>query len=132
MRPAALFSLAFLALTPYLAFSDSTENILSTVSNEPATTQAAPTPKANSDNTPKTGGGQSSTKALEIHKPMLSPAWGKVIQYRKEVLNPNSDKNRETLYEFVLQDDQGIIRTATYHESASGDGYWEVLVWDQP
>ncbi len=43
-----------------------------------------------------------------------------------------SDANRETLYEFVFQDDKGVVRTAVYHENASGEGYWEVTVWDLP
>jgi len=71
-------------------------------------------------------------KALFLHKPMPSPSWGKVIQYHREQILALSEKNRETLHEFLFQDDEGIIRTATYHENASGDGYWEVWIWDQP
>jgi len=71
-------------------------------------------------------------KGLEVHRPLLSPAWGRLIQYKKEQILALSEKNRETLHEFVLQDDQGIVRVAIFHESASGEGYWEVYVWDQP
>ena len=72
------------------------------------------------------------SRALMIHRPRPSPAWGKVIQYHRQEVLPLSDKNRETLHEFLFQDDDGVVRTATFHESASGDGYWEVYVWDQP
>lgn len=72
------------------------------------------------------------TKALVVHKPMPSPSWGRVIQYHKVENFVLSDNNRETLYEFLFQDDAGIVRTAVYHENPSGDGYWEVEVWDQP
>jgi hypothetical protein len=72
------------------------------------------------------------SKALVIHKPKPSPAWGKVIQYHREKVLALSDQDSETLHEFVFQDDNGIIRTAIYHENESGDGYWEVWVWDQP
>lgn len=71
-------------------------------------------------------------KALVVHKPKPSPAWGRVIQYRRMENFVLADNQRETLYEFVFQDDAGIVRTATYHENTSGDGYWEVWVWDQP
>lgn len=71
-------------------------------------------------------------KGLEIHRPLLSPSWGRLIQYKKEQILALSEKNRETLHEFVLQDDQGVVRVAIFHESASGEGYWEVYVWDQP
>jgi hypothetical protein len=72
------------------------------------------------------------SKAIVLHKPKPSPAWGKVIQYRQEKVTALSDKDSETLHEFVFQDADGIIRTAIFHENASGDGYWEVWVWDQP
>lgn len=81
---------------------------------------------------PAANHGTGPSKDLVIHKPMPSPSWGKVIQYHREQVLPPSDKNHETLHEFLFQDDQGIIRTAIYHESVSGDGYWEVWVWDQP
>jgi hypothetical protein len=71
------------------------------------------------------------TKALIIHKPMPSPSWGKVVQYHQDQIFALSEKNREILHEFVFQDEDGIIRTATFHENSSGDGYWEVWVWDQ-
>jgi hypothetical protein len=70
--------------------------------------------------------------ALLIHKPMPSSSWGKVIQYRREEIFALSDKNREILHEFLFQDDKGVVRTAVFHENPSGDGYWEVTVWDLP
>jgi len=71
------------------------------------------------------------SKMIEIHKPMPLASWGRVIQYnRKDITLPG--KNRETLHEFLFQDGQGIVRTAIFHENASGDGYWEVWIWDQP
>lgn len=73
-----------------------------------------------------------SSKALLIHKPMPDPAWGRLVQYRKDQIFALSEEQRETLYEFVFQDDRGIIRTAVYHEGSNGSGYWEVMVWDQP
>ena len=69
---------------------------------------------------------------MTVHKPMPDPAWGRVIQYRMERIPALSNKSKETLHEFLFQDEQGIVRTAVFHENASGDGYWEVWVWDQP
>jgi hypothetical protein len=63
---------------------------------------------------------------------MPDPAWGRLVQYRKDQIFALAEDKRETLHEFVFQDDQGIVRTAVYHETASGTGYWEVWVWDQP
>lgn len=71
-------------------------------------------------------------KFVEIHKPLIPASWGKVIQYKKEDNFVLTGQNRETLYEFVFQNAAGIIRTATYHETPDGDGYWEVYVWDNP
>jgi len=84
--------------------------------------------------TPKpltTGKNNNYSNALIIHKPAPDPAWGKIVQYKREQITSISSKEKETIYEFVFQDDQGVIRTAIYHENDSGDGYWEVLVWDQ-
>ena len=74
---------------------------------------------------------QGAAKALVIHKPMPSPSWGKVIQYHRDQIFALTDKNREILHEFLFQDDEGVVRTATFHENADGTGYWEVWVWDQ-
>lgn len=71
-------------------------------------------------------------KFVEIHKPLIPASWGKVIQYKKEANFVLTGQNQETLYEFVFQSATGIIRTATYHETPDGDGYWEVYVWDDP
>jgi hypothetical protein len=72
------------------------------------------------------------SNAIIVHKPALDPTWGKVVQYSQEQAISSTDKSRETLHKFLLQDDKGIVRTATYHENAAGGGYWEVWVWDQP
>jgi len=91
---------------------------------------ATPTPDSTTGAQPVTQQ-YGNTKLLEIHKPMIPTAWGRVLQYKKEVNFALASHNQETLYEFVLQNNDGIIRTATYHESPDGDGYWEVYVWDQ-
>ena len=72
------------------------------------------------------------SKSVVVHKPMPDPTWGKVIQYHHEQNFALAVKSWETLHEFVFQDVKGIVRTATYHETSSGDGYWEVWVWDRP
>jgi hypothetical protein len=95
--------------------------------NASASPTPSPTPKP-SKNVQTYG----SIKALIVHKPLIPPAWGHVIQYHRQENFVLSDNNRETLHEFVLQDDSGVVRTAIYHENPSGEGYWEVMVWDQP
>ena len=70
-------------------------------------------------------------KVLLIHKPMPSQTWGKVIQYHRDQIFALTDKNREILHEFLFQDEEGIVRTAVFHENTEGNGYWEVWVWDQ-
>ena len=72
------------------------------------------------------------SKVIEVHKPMPSPSWGKVLQYHKEKTFNLSEKNQETIHEFLFLDEEGVIRTALFHENASGEGYWEVWIWDQP
>jgi hypothetical protein len=99
--------------------------------NQTPTTPNTPTPLPTST-PPKSENGQNFSKALVIHKPRPSPSWGKVVQYHRDQILALSEKNRETLHEFVFQDENGIVRTAIFHENASGDGYWEVWVWDQP
>jgi hypothetical protein len=91
--------------------------------------QNPPTPTPGS--VAATAPGYSGSKILEIHKPLIPSAWGRVLQYRKEENFVLSGRNQETLFEFVFQNDEGIVRTATYHESADGNGYWEVYVWDE-
>ncbi len=75
---------------------------------------------------------QDTLKTLIIHKPQSDPSWGKVIQYHRELSGGPNDKTREILHEFLFQDNEGVVRTAIFHEDSSGDGYWEVWVWDQP
>jgi hypothetical protein len=96
-----------------------------------ADNSATPTPSALTASQPTTQQ-YGSTKLLEIHKPMIPPAWGRVIQFKKDINFVLVGHDQETLYEFVLETSDGIIRTATYHETSDGDGYWEVYVWDQP
>jgi len=73
-----------------------------------------------------------SSNAIIVHKPATDPSWGKVIQYQQEQAVSNIDRTRETLHKFLFQDSNGIIRVAVFHENTSGNGYWEVWVWDQP
>lgn len=93
----------------------------------PTTTPAKPTPSA--PKAPPQNGNASNV--IFIHKPMPSPSWGRVVQYHRELSQSPSEKSREILHEFLFQDDQGVVRTAIYHESPNGEGYWEVWVWDQ-
>ncbi len=128
-------SLSFLALV--LAFSFPLEGVLAdnsaSISDEASPVpEAASTPQPTPTSETKSNRSPQADQALIIHKPMPSASWGKVIQYRREEIFPLSDNNRETLYEFVFQDDKGIVRTAVYHETPSGEGYWEVTVWDLP
>ena len=76
--------------------------------------------------------GQSYNKALIVHKPMPDPAWGKVVQYRWDQVTDPSSKAREIIYEFVFQDENGVVRVCKYHENDNGEGYWEVYLWDLP
>jgi hypothetical protein len=73
-----------------------------------------------------------SSATLIVHKPATDPSWGKVIQYQQEQAVSNIDRTHETLHKFLFQDSNGIVRVAVYHENASGNGYWEVWIWDQP
>ncbi|HVM32212.1 MAG TPA: hypothetical protein VMU88_03695 [bacterium] len=93
---------------------------------------ASLTPTPTDSNANSAPGAYNSSKVLEIHKPLIPPAWGRVLQYKKEQNFVLSGHNQETLYEFVFQNDEGIVRTATYHETADGNGFWEVYVWDEP
>lgn len=126
--------LLFLALFLFPFSAGGASNDLSTPSSDDktATTAPSPTPESTNRATNTTNHSSGAAKALVIHKPMPSPSWGRVIQYHREENFVLSDKNREILHEFLFQDDNGIVRTAIFHENTSGDGYWEVLVWDQP
>jgi len=95
--------------------------------NSPSTVKPSDTSSQNKQNDSVT-----SNTTITIHKPTTDPAWGKVIQYQQEQAISSTDKTREILHKFLFQDSQGIIRLATFHESTSGNGYWEVWVWDQP
>ena len=117
----------FLALLVFTRSAQAADKEISPASLDDKTVTTTPTPAAKPVS--QTIG---TTKALVVHKPLPSPSWGHVIQYHKVENFVLSDNNRETLYEFLFQDDTGIVRTATYHENPSGDGYWEVEVWDQP
>ncbi len=94
---------------------------------------AAPTPEPTQASIPPIQPkSQSYTKALVIHKPMPDPAWGKVIQYHSEQTVDSETKIKGTIYEFVFQDEKGVVRIANYHEDENGEGYWEVYLWDLP
>lgn len=121
-----------LLLFPFLACSAQTDSKQPTSNDKTVQAVVTPTPKVNSAQANNINRSSSTIKALVVHKPMPSPSWGRVIQYHREENFVLSDKNRETLHEFLFQDDAGVVRTAVYHENASGDGYWEVWVWDQP
>lgn len=75
---------------------------------------------------------QSAADALQIHKPRLPSSWGRVVQYRRLESDAFLERARETVHEFVLQNDAGIVRVASWHERSDGSGYWRVLVWDRP
>jgi hypothetical protein len=97
-----------------------------------------PTPEITTGNAENTDGSGPITdtgngKIIEVHKALIPPSWGKVLHYEQLPVATLADGTKENLYEFVLQSEDGIVRTATYHEPVDGDdGYWEVLVWDQP
>lgn len=67
---------------------------------------------------------------LTIHKPRIPAAWGDVRQYRREE-RTETDGRKVIFHEFVLQDQKGIVRIATWHEYPEGKGFWSVLVWDE-
>ncbi|HXL72171.1 MAG TPA: hypothetical protein VN963_00980, partial [bacterium] len=57
-----------------------------------------------------------SSSTLIVHKPAPDPSWGKVIQYQEEQSVSSVDQTHETLYKFLFQDSNGIVRVAIYHE----------------
>ena len=99
-----------------------------TATPSPTPTLEEPSPTPTPLKTTKSAGPE---KALVVHKPMPNPAWGKVIQYHREQNFALSESNREVFHEFLFQDENGVIRTAIFHENSTGGGYWEVWVWDQ-
>jgi len=84
------------------------------------------------DTTAPSSASSNTSSTIIVHKPATDPSWGKVIQYQEEKSISGIDKTNETLHKFLFQDSNGIVRVAVYHENASGNGYWEVWVWDQP
>jgi hypothetical protein len=127
-----LLPLFFLGATAKKTTSDTDTQPPSSLLEPALDPAAAPTPSLRpASSKPKTYKNQNS-KVIEIHKPMPSPAWGRVLQYHREKVVNFSEKNQETLHEFLFQDEEGVIRTALFHEYASGEGYWEVWIWDQP
>jgi hypothetical protein len=72
--------------------------------------------------------------SLLLHKPKIPTEWGQVIQYHRETVDTHSlfDSEKETIHEFVLQGNDGVLRVAFYHEPPSGGTYWVVWIWDQP
>jgi hypothetical protein len=108
---------------------------LSLAAADPSTPAPEPTATSTPEAarpSPKKAPTPSPGSVLNIHHKMLDPAWGRVVQYRKYEVKAYSEKERETLHEFVLQDTDNVVRVATYHENAKGEGYWEVWVWDLP
>lgn len=75
---------------------------------------------------------EGSSNVLLLHKPFLPPEWGELIQYKRETTHVLFDRNKETIHEFVLKGDDGILRVAFYHEPQDEEGYWEIWIWDQP
>jgi len=128
-RSGKLLLLVFFLFGPLFAAPDKSPTSDQDSSADASSPGISPTPTVRPNNPLKN---QQPGKILFIHKPMPNPAWGKVIQYHRDQILALSEKNRETIHEFLFQDDAGIIRTAAYHENSSGDGYWEVWIWDQP
>ena len=122
--------LPVLFLLPAFAHPDNASPVSS--SGQSSLAQETPEVQSTPSISKRNAKASNSSKVLVIHKPMPSPSWGRVIQYRREEISPLSESNREILHEFLFQDDLGVVRTAVFHETASGDGYWEVTVWDQP
>lgn len=89
---------------------------------------ATSTPGATDQSQSPQNDGAATSNTLVVHKPLIDPSWGKVVQYQEE----QSPSTHETLYKFLFQDSNGTVRTAIYHENASGNGYWEVWAWDLP
>jgi hypothetical protein len=88
---------------------------------------------ASSEPTESSSAHSTNTKnTIIVHKPAIDPAWGKVIQYQQEQVVSVAERTKEILYRFLFQDTHGMVRSAIYHESPDGTGYWEVTVWDQP
>lgn len=81
---------------------------------------------------PNTNTIDASSNTIIVHKPATDPSWGKVIQYNEEQVISPTDHTKETVYKFLFQDSENVVRLAVYHESTSGTGYWEVWIWDQP
>ena len=99
--------------------------------NSSAKTTPTPTP-TQITSTSDSKSGDTTNETIVVHKPATDPTWGKIIQLQQEQAISPFEHTKETLYKFLFQDDHGVIRLATYHESSSGTGYWEVWVWDQP
>ncbi len=116
-RP-TLFVLFLLFSTFGYAFADTAESTPTVIKNH--------TSKAKTNTTDAT------SNTIIVHKPAADPSWGKVIQFTEEQALSPSEHSKETLYKFLFQDSQDVVRLAIYHESASGTGYWEVWIWDQP
>lgn len=126
------FSLILLSSFLLPAYGIPDDSSSPTPADQAISATTSPTPASTPESENKFNRSPSADQALIVHKPMPSPSWGKVIQYHREEIFALSDKNREILHEFLFQDDKGIVRTAIYHENPSGDGYWEVTVWDMP
>ena len=135
MKPFRFFlaGVVFLLFSPYIVLGKDeagTENQPIQVLEEPTpkpTSTPTPQPTPTPTPKPKPSASTGNSKYIVLHKPSVNPAWGKVIQYHTEP----SPANHETLHVFLFQDEEGVVRTAVFHEDATGDGYWEILVWDR-
>ena len=107
----------FFAISLLLLVANGLPVFAETASSEPPASVSNPT---NTKNT------------IIVHKPATDPAWGKIVQYQQEQVVSAAERTKEILYRFLFQDAHGVVRSAIYHESPDGTGYWEVTVWDQP
>ena len=130
LTPGHLWALAFLfpaVASLHAAAADPTPDAAVTPAPSPAA-KATPVPKK-----PSTGRLDGSSKVLVLHRPLLPPEWGEVIQYRRESPRSLFERNdKETIHEFVIRGTDGLLKIAYYHDSPDGSGFWEIWVWDQP
>jgi len=125
---AATIKISVSSPTPIVAPEESTPTATPTPKPSPKTVEPQDFPSESPDKETELN------HVLTLHKPVVPPEWGRVLQYHREIATTNSlfEREKETIHEFVLQSSKGVIRNAFYHEPASGNGFWVVWVWDQP
>jgi hypothetical protein len=113
--------------------------VSASIESTPVPTKISPTVLPSRPTAPVAPSSASSTSpnpehTLLLHKPRLPAEWGTLIQYHRETVTNSSlfDREKETIHEFLLQDSEGILRVAFYHEPEAGGAYWVVWIWDQP